>query len=86
MFAEKLHKIAQKWDKDPSLEFEINSKSPKDEYVANSSEQQLENITESSQLKFDSVIKTSQDLSQAVDLAKHILRHKKSDSRGTPNI
>ncbi len=78
VFAEKLHKIAKKWDKDPSLEFEINSKSPKDEYVANSSEQQLENITESSQLKIDSVTKTSQDLSQAIDLAKHILRHKKS--------
>ena len=78
VFAPKLHEIAQKWDKDPSLEFEINSKSPQDEYVANSSQQQLENRTKSSQLNFDSVTKTSQDLSQAIDLAIAILRHKKS--------
>ncbi len=50
VFAPKLHEIAQKWDKDPSLEFEINSKSPQYEYVANSSEQQLELATKSSQL------------------------------------
>ena len=78
VFAPKLHEIAQKWDKDPSLEFEINSKSPKDEYVANSSEQQLENETKSSQSGIDSVTKTIHDLSLAIDLAKHILRHKKS--------
>ncbi|HAC61960.1 MAG TPA: hypothetical protein DCF68_00105 [Cyanothece sp. UBA12306] len=46
--------------------------------MTNSSNQQVENGTESSQLNFDSVTKTSQDLSQAIDLAKQILRHKKS--------
>ena len=40
--------------------------------------QQLENQTKSNRDKIDSVTKTSQDLSQAIDLAKHILRHKKS--------
>jgi hypothetical protein len=35
-------------------------------------------VTESSYLKNDSVTKTSLDLSQAIDLAKQILRHKKS--------
>ncbi|MDJ0598594.1 MAG: hypothetical protein QNJ37_07115 [Crocosphaera sp.] len=78
VFAPKLHEIAQKWDKDSLLEFDTNSKSPQDEYVANSSKQPVENGTESSQLKIDSVTKTSQDLSQAIDLAKQILRHKKS--------
>ncbi|EAZ89058.1 hypothetical protein [Crocosphaera chwakensis] len=64
VFAPKLHEIAQKWDKDPLLEFEMNSKSSKDEYISKSSEQQLEHITESSRLKIDSVTKTSQDLSK----------------------
>ena len=48
-FAPTLDEIAQKWDKDPSVEFEINSISPQDESVANSSEQQLENGTKSNQ-------------------------------------
>ncbi len=78
VFAPKLHEIAQKWDKEPSLEFEINSKPPKDEYVSNSNGQKLENQTESSYQGFDSVTKTNQDLSQAIDLAQQILRHKKS--------
>ena len=78
VFAPKLHEIAQKWDKDPSVEFEINSISPQDESVANSSGQQLENGTKSNQLAIDSMTKTSQDLSQAIDLASAILRHKKS--------
>ena len=73
-----MSEIAQKWDKDPSVEFEINSISPQDESVANSSEQQLENGTKSNQLAIDSMTKTSQDLSQAIDLASAILRHKKS--------
>ena len=46
--------------------------------VANSSEQQLENGTKSNQSAIDSMTKTSQDLSQAIDLASAILRHKKS--------
>ncbi len=78
VFAPKLHEIAQKWDKKPLLEFDINSKFLKDEYVSNSSCWELENQTESSQPIFDSVTKRSQDLSQAIDLAKQILRHKKS--------
>lgn len=78
VFAPQLHEIAQKWDKDPSVEFEINSISPQDESVANSSEQQLENGTQSNQSAIDSMTKTSQDLSQAIDLASAILRHKKS--------
>ncbi len=77
-FAPKLHEIAQKWDKDPLLEFEINSKSPQDESVSNSNERENENGTESSQLEFDCVTKTNSNLSQAIDLAKQILRHKKS--------
>ena len=32
-FAPTLDEIAQKWDKDPSVEFEINSISPQDESV-----------------------------------------------------
>ena len=63
VFAPKLHEIAQKWDKDPSVEFEINSISPQYESVANSSGQQLENGTQSNQLAIDSMTKTSQDLS-----------------------
>ena len=78
VFAPKLHEIAQKWDKDPSVEFEINSISPQDESVANSSGQQLEHGTKSNQLAIDSMTKTSQDLSQAIDLASAIFRHKKS--------
>ena len=78
VFAPKLHEIAQKWDKDPSVESEINSIYPQDESVANSSEQQLENGTKSNQSAIDSMTKTSQDLSQAIDLASAILRHKKS--------
>ncbi len=78
VFAPKLHEIAQKWDKDPLLEFDINSKSPQDESVANSSEQENENGTKSSQPEIESVTKTSRDLSQAIDLAIAILRHKKS--------
>ena len=77
-FAPKLHEIVQKRDKDPSVEFEINSISPQDESVPFSSEQQLENGTKSNQLAIDSMTKTSQDLSQAIDLASAILRHKKS--------
>ena len=77
-FAPTLDEIAQKWDKAPSVEFEINSISPQDESVANSSEQQLENRTKSNQSAIDSMTKTSQDLSQAIDLASAILRHKKS--------
>ncbi len=69
VFAPKLHEIAQKWDKDPSLEFDINSNSPKDEYVSNSKGQQLEKQTESSQEGVDSVTKPTLDLSQAIDLA-----------------
>ena len=67
VFAPKLHEIAQKWDKTPLLEFDINSNLSQNESVSNSSEQQLENRT-----------KSSQDLSQAIDLAISILRHKKS--------
>ena len=78
VFAPKLHEIAQKWDKDPSLEFDINSNSSQNEYVSNSSSQQLENRTKSSQINFESVTKTSQDLSEAINLAIAILRHKKS--------
>ena len=78
VFASKLHEIAQKWDKKPALEFDINSKLPHNEYVSNSSDEEIEKKTESSLRSFDSVTKTSQDLSQAIDLAKHILRHKKS--------
>ena len=77
-FAPKLHEIAQKLDKDPSVEFELNSISPQDESVANSSEQQLENGTQSNQSAIDSMTKTSQDLSQAIDLASAILRYKQS--------
>ena len=68
----------QKWDQDPSVEFEINSNFPQDESVANSSGQQLENGTKSNQSAIDSMTKTSQDLSQAIDLASAILRYKKS--------
>ena len=64
VFAPKLHEIAQKWDKDPSVESEINSIYPQDESVANSSEQQLENGTKSNQSAIDSMTKTRQDLSQ----------------------
>ena len=78
VFAPKLHEIAQKWDKDPSVEFEINSISPQDESVPFSREQQLENGTKSNQSAIDSMTKTSQDLSQAIDLASAILRYKKS--------
>ena len=78
VLAPKLHEIAQKWDKAPLLEFDINSKSPQDESVANSSEQENENGTKSSQPEIESVTKTSRDLSQAIDLAITILRHKKS--------
>ena len=78
VFALKLHEIAQKWDKEPLVEFDINSNSPKDEYISNSSSWKLENQTESSQEKFDFVTKTNRDLSQAIDLAQQILRHKKS--------
>ena len=77
-FAPTLHEIAQKWDKDPSVEFEINSISPQDESVPFSSGQQLENGTKSNQSAIDSMTKTSQDLSQAIDLASAILRYKKS--------
>ena len=78
VFAPKLHEIAQKWDKDPSLEFDINSISSQNESVANSSDPQVENVIESSQGDFESATKTSSDLSQAMNLAKKILRHKKS--------
>ncbi len=78
VFALKLHEIAQKWDKEPLVEFDINSNSPKDEYISNSSSWKLENQTESSQEEFDFVTKTNRDLSQAIDLAQQILRHKKS--------
>ena len=67
VFAPKLHEIAQQWDKDPSVEFEINSISPQDESVANSSKQQLENGTKLNQSAIDSMAKTSQDLFQAID-------------------
>jgi hypothetical protein len=78
VFAPKLHEIAQKWDKDPSLELDINSISSQNESVANSSDPQVENVIESSQGYFESATKTSSDLSQAMNLAKKILRHKKS--------
>ena len=67
VFAPKLHEIAQKWDKNSLIEFDTNS-----------SRQEVENGTESSQIKLDSVSKTSQDLSEAINLAIAILRHKKS--------
>ena len=60
--APQLHEIVQKWDKDPSVKFEINSISPQDESVANSSGQPLEYGTQSNQLAIDSMTKTSQDL------------------------
>lgn len=78
VFASKLHEIAQKWDKELSLEFDINSNFPQDESVSNSNEQQLEKKTKSSQERIDFVTKANLDLSQAINLAKHILRHKKS--------
>jgi hypothetical protein len=78
VFALKLHEIAQRWDKDSSLEFDINSKGSKDEEVSHSSHKNNELETESSMRDFDSVTKTNRDLSQAIDLARQILRHKKS--------
>ena len=78
VFALKLHEIAQKWDKEPLLEFDINSNSPKNEYISNSSCQEFENKTESNQEEIDFITKTNRDLSQAIDLAQQILRHKKS--------
>ena len=66
-FAPTLYEIAQKWDQNPSVEFEINSISPQDESVANSSKQQLENGTKLNQSAIDSMAKTSQDLFQAID-------------------
>lgn len=78
VFALKLHEIAQKWDKDSSLEFDINSREPKDEWVSHSTHKDNELETESSMRGFDSVTKTNRDLSQAIDLARQILRPKKS--------
>lgn len=78
VFALKLHEIAQKWDKDSSLEFDLNSRAPKDEEVSHSTHPDDELETESSRRSFDSVTKTNRDLSQAIDLAKQILKHKKS--------
>ena len=77
-FAPTLYEIAQKWDQNPSVEFEINSISPQDESVANSSKQQLENGTKLNQSAIDSMAKTSQDLFQAIDWASAILRYQKS--------
>ncbi len=59
VFASKLHAIAQKWDKDSSLEFDINSSFSQNDYVTNSNLQKLESKTESSQPKNDSVTKTT---------------------------
>jgi hypothetical protein len=56
IFALKLHEIAQKWDKETEIEFDIKSSGE----------------------DFDSVIESKQQLSQAIDLAKQILNHKKS--------
>jgi hypothetical protein len=78
VFALKLHEIAQKWDKDGSLEFDINSREPKEEEVSHSTHKNNELETESSMGGFDSVTKTNRDLSLAIDLARQILRHKKS--------
>ncbi len=69
VFAPKLHKIAQEWDKAPILEFDIESNPNNNEYVSNSSDLELEKQTESNVGVLDSVTEPNQELSQAIDLA-----------------
>ena len=82
IFARRLHEIAQIWDKEGNLEIDIQSNPEKHECVSQSKSPSFENITNSNLSNLDSVTKPKTDnipeLSDAIDLAKRILRHKKS--------
>jgi hypothetical protein len=82
IFARRLHEIAQIWDKRGKLEIDIQSNSPKHEYVSESSWENLEKTTNSDFLNLDHKTKSKTEnipqLSEAIELAKQILKHNKS--------
>lgn len=82
IFAQRLHEIAQIWDKEGIFEIDIHSSSSNYASVSQVKSQNLEKITDSSLANLDSATESKKgkinQLSEAIELAKKILRHNKS--------
>ena len=82
IFARRLHEIAQIWDKGGKLEIDIQSSRAKPEYISESSSEVFEKETNACSPNFGNETKSKTEnipqLSEAIELAKQILKHNKS--------
>jgi hypothetical protein len=78
VFAPKLREIARQWDKGQDFDLEIKSNLEKYEFVSDSSIHKFETDTKSSPSELDKITKSNTELTEAINLAKKILKHNKS--------
>ena len=78
VFAPKIREIAQKLDKGQQIDFEIKSNLKKPESVSDSRLQLVEKDTKSKSSELYKITESNCELTEAIDLAKKILKHNKS--------